>query len=127
MRRIESYRFALREKKAEVLSALGIKFDTLAALGRVAEDDQAQISHDEFISLRLNSLVYQKLRQVDEALLRIDRGEFGICARCEQPIPEKRLRALPWARYCLTCQEVMSRLEDTEVESHRHFDAVGTF
>jgi DnaK suppressor protein len=127
VRRIESYRFALREKKAEVLSALGIKFDTLAALGRVAEDDQAQISHDEFISLRMNSLVYEKLRLVDEALLRIDRGEFGICARCEQPIPEKRLRALPWARYCLPCQEVMSRLEDTEVEPHRHFDPVGTF
>ena len=77
----------------------------MEALGRIAEDDQAQVSHDEFISLHVNRLVYDMLRDVNEALLRLERGEYGLCARCEAPIPPKRLRALPWARYCVACQE----------------------
>ena len=40
-----TYKHQLLQKRAQVLSALGIKFDTLARMGRVAEDDQAQITH----------------------------------------------------------------------------------
>jgi DnaK suppressor protein len=101
----ESYRSELLEKRDSVLRNLGVKFDTLAAMGRVAEDDQAQISHDEFISLQRNSLGYVELRLVDEALNRLGAGTFGICQACGEPIAAKRLRALPWARYCLTCQD----------------------
>src|ERR1035441_8007113 len=95
----------LIEKRASVLSGLGTRFDTMARMGRVAEDDQAQISHDEFVSLRMNGLDYGQLRQVDEALDRLDAGDYGICLACDEPIAEKRLFALPWARYCVTCQE----------------------
>ena len=101
----EAYRQQLLEKRSDVLAALGIKFDTVARMGRVAEDDQAQITHDEFVSLHLNSLDYLQLRLVDEALDRLDSGDYGICLVCEEPIPVKRLRALPWARYCIPCQE----------------------
>lgn len=101
----ETYRQKLVEKRADVLATLGVKFDTLASMGRVAEEDQAQITHDEFVSLHLNSIDYVQLRMVDEALDRLKSGDYGICQACEEPIPPKRLRALPWARYCLTCQE----------------------
>ena len=73
----ETYRQLLLEKRKRVLSGLGTKFDTLARLGRVAEDDQAQISHEEFISLKMNSLDYSQLRLVQEAL---DRLEGGVMA-----------------------------------------------
>ena len=66
------YRKMLLEKRQDVMTGLGIKFDTLAKMGRVAEEDQAQLSHDEFISLRLNSLDYAQLRLIQEALDRID-------------------------------------------------------
>jgi DnaK suppressor protein len=79
----------------------------MARMGRVAEDDQAQISHDEFVSLRMNGLDYGQLRLVEEALDRLDAGDYGICLACEQPIAEKRLRALPWARYCVSCQDIV--------------------
>ena len=102
----EPYRKQLLEKRTEMMSALGIKFDTLARMGRVNEEDQAQITHDEFISLRLNSLDYGQLRLVNEALDRLDSGDYGTCLRCEEPIPPKRLHALPWARYCIPCQEM---------------------
>jgi DnaK suppressor protein len=108
----ELYRQMLLEKREEVLTALGAKFDTMARLGRVAEDDQAQISHDEFVSLRLNSLDYAQLRMIEEALDRLDSGDYGVCLACEEPIPAKRLRAVCWARYCVKCQDTVGREMD---------------
>jgi DnaK suppressor protein len=107
-----AYRKVLLEKRQNVMAGLGIKFDTLAKMGRVAEEDQAQLSHDEFISLRLNSLDYVQLRLIEEALDRIQAGDYGICLSCEEPIPAKRLQALPWAKYCVTCQQSLANLQD---------------
>jgi DnaK suppressor protein len=109
---LATYRQMLLAKRDDVLSGLGIRFDTMARLGRVAEDDQAQITHEEFVSLRLNSLEYRQLRMIDEALLRLDSGDFGACLACEERIPAKRLRALPWAPYCVTCQDAVSSDRD---------------
>ncbi|MGA2270068.1 MAG: TraR/DksA C4-type zinc finger protein [Bryobacteraceae bacterium] len=103
-----AYREMLLEKREEVLSGLGIKFDMLARMGRLAEDDQAQISNEETVSLHLNSLDYVQLRLIEEALDRLNSGDYGICLSCEEPIPPKRLRALSWARYCVRCQEALS-------------------
>jgi len=104
----------LQDKRADVLATLGVKFDTLARMGRVAEEDQAQITHDEFVSLHLNSIDYLQLRLVDEALDRLNSGDYGVCQACEEPIPAKRLRALPWARYCITCQETVGTQMDRD-------------
>jgi DnaK suppressor protein len=101
----DGHRARLLEKRDSVLSGLGTTFDTRARMGRVAEDDQAQVSHDEFVSSRLNGLDSRQLRLVEEALDRLNAGDYGICLACDQPIAEKRLRALPWARYCVTCQD----------------------
>jgi DnaK suppressor protein len=99
------YEQMLLDKREQVMAGLGIKFDTLAKMGRVAEEDQAQMSHDEFVSLHLNSLDYVQLRLIEEALDRIHSGDYGTCLACEEPIPGKRLHALPWAKYCVSCQE----------------------
>ena len=99
------YREMLLKKRRDVMAGLGIKFDTLAKMGRVAEEDQAQITHDEYVSLSLNRLDYLQLRMIEEALDRLNSGDYGICLACEEPIPAKRLKALPWARYCVACQE----------------------
>lgn len=100
-----TFKQMLVAKRQEIISALDIKFDTLAGMGRVAEDDQAQISHDEFISLQKNRIDYGQLRLIEEALDRVHSGDYGICLGCDGPIPEKRLKAIPWARYCIPCQE----------------------
>ena len=109
------YRRLLLDKRAEVMAGLGVRFDTLARMGRVAEEDQAQISHDEFVSLRINGLDYAQLRLIEEALDRLDSGDYGICLACEQPIAPKRLRALSWARYCVACQETAGREMDRDL------------
>ena len=110
----QAYRQRLLEKRQAVLSGLGTKFDTLARMGRVAEEDQAQMSHDEFVSLHLNSLDYVQLRLVEEALDRMNSGDYGVCLSCEERIPAKRLRALPWARYCVPCQDLVGKEMDQE-------------
>jgi len=101
-----NYRQALLDKRQRVKAGLaGVKFDAIARLGRMADDEQAQISHDEFVSVRLNNLDYEHLQLVDEALDRLDSGHYGICLACDDRISAKRLAAVSWARYCVTCQD----------------------
>ena len=102
------YRRVLLAKKESALAGLGAKAYGLATGDRVCEEDQAQYSLEEAISLRLNGLEYSQLRQIQEALDRLQLGEYGICLSCEAPIPPKRLEALPWAKYCVSCQEELA-------------------
>jgi len=108
------YQGALLKVKSEVMSNLGMKFDTIASMGRINEEDQAQMSHDEFLQLRLNAIEYSKLRQLDEALHRLSEGDYGICLACEEPIPPRRLQVIPWAKYCVHCQDLVGNTESQE-------------
>jgi DnaK suppressor protein len=49
------------------------------------------------------------LNLIDEALERIEDGEYGKCVRCEEVLPDKRLEAVPWARHCVRCQDLHER------------------
>jgi DnaK suppressor protein len=44
-------------------------------------------------------------RQVRSAMERLEEGSYGICLQCEEAISPKRLRAVPWAEFCISCQE----------------------
>jgi len=50
-----------------------------------------------------------QLRNARAALGRIDDGSFGICQQCEEDIHPKRLAAVPWAAFCIHCQEAIDR------------------
>jgi DnaK suppressor protein len=39
----------------------------------------------------------------------VERGTYGICHGCEEPISAKRLDAVPWAKYCVSCQEQVAQ------------------
>jgi len=60
------------------------------------------------LELTTLSIVEGELREIDDALRRLDRGTYGICEECGKPIDEARLEAIPWARYCVVDQ---ARLE----------------
>lgn len=49
------------------------------------------------------------LELIDEALEHIEAGEYGNCVSCGEPVQEKRLEAVPWARHCLRCQDLQER------------------
>jgi DnaK suppressor protein len=60
-------------------------------------------------ALNIASGETQRLREVSEALQRIQGGNYGICEGCEKEIPRKRLEVFPAARYCVECQAKLER------------------
>ena len=66
------------------------------------------------IALRLGERSSQVVADIDQALLRIKEGRYGICARCSQPINERRLEALPTARYDAACQTAIESANGEE-------------
>lgn len=63
--------------------------------------DQASETYDRELEEGLDEGVRDTLRQIDDALKRIDDGTYGLCEVDNKPIPEDRLRALPWATRCI--------------------------
>ncbi len=71
------------------------------------EGDRANTSLARELDIGQKSRDRALLSAVDAALKRISEGSFGRCLNCEQEINAKRLEAIPWVRYCITCQELM--------------------
>ena len=70
------------------------------------EIDRANFDSDRDLALSLSDSERETLLQIEEALRRIAQGGFGSCTSCSKPIAEQRLHAIPWARYCIDCQEL---------------------
>ena len=82
--------------------------------GGVAVEDQAPLIHDQCVALRQRRMDLHKLKLIDAALERLARGEFGICEECGESIPAKRLTVVPWATYCVHCQDRLHSRGDEE-------------
>ncbi len=67
--------------------------------------DRANNAYNREFMLALSASERDMLRDVDAALERLDAGSHGHCAPCDSAIPAARLKAVPWARYCIDCQE----------------------
>ena len=71
--------------------------------------DLAVRNYSKNVMLAVSENESRQLVLVDEALLRVEDDEYGTCQNCEKPINQKRLAAIPWARYCLDCQELVEQ------------------
>ena len=67
--------------------------------------DQTQFAAERDLVVSLLNHDTQLYRRLQSALQRMDEGTYGICLACEESIGVKRLQALPWAEFCLRCQE----------------------
>lgn len=72
--------------------------------------DAIQLAGEREVAIRNLDRDSNMLRQVGQSLARIADGSYGICQRCEEEISAKRLQALPWAAYCISCQEKVDAL-----------------
>jgi DnaK suppressor protein len=81
-------------------------------------DDLDQIQHASERDYAMGNLERDsnRLREVRAALGRMDAGTFGICVGCEETINLKRLAAVPWAAFCIACQELEDRAQKTPGE-----------
>ncbi len=73
--------------------------------------DQANTAYTREFFFELGNGDRRLLRDVVSALQKLDDGAFGSCERCSEPISEKRLEALPFARHCIGCQRVIEEEE----------------
>jgi DnaK suppressor protein len=71
--------------------------------------DLAVRNYSKNVMLAVSENESRQLALIDEALLRLNDDEYGICQNCEEAIHPKRLAAIPWARYCLNCQELVEK------------------
>jgi DnaK suppressor protein len=102
------------QKAAQVVARLDVPSD---------EGDLSQQHHEEWIFLNRNTIDMKLLREISDALHRMDQDTYGICLECEEPISGKRLDAVPWARYCVTCQELIAnRIADGELVEYQEAD-----
>jgi DnaK suppressor protein len=105
---IEHYKKLLEAKRNELLRGTSDREEI--AIESAAEDfDRLQQQLNREVAIRNLDRQSALLKNVQAALTRIEEETFGICLRCDEPIPEKRLNALPWAAYCVACQENIDR------------------
>jgi DnaK suppressor protein len=73
------------------------------------DTDLAQVAAERDASEALQHLLYELQQDVERALTRLETGGYGICDECSRPISSERLRVLPEATRCVTCQRHHNR------------------
>src|ERR1044072_9088568 len=113
-KRVDHYRTVLLEQlrqqseAARVNQAGGFEFASNDdGVKDVADQSVKDVSQE--IEYRLSERASQAVADIDQALLRIDEGTYGVCARCGKDIPERRLDAIPTARYDAECQTIIEQ------------------
>ena len=107
-KRLEYYKKKLLAKREELLKIIA----RTEQEGRQADDDPTVDLADKAANSYTKEFLFGQTNQdrailnlVDEALKRISEGNYGNCITCEDEMQTKRLEAVPWARYCISCQE----------------------
>ncbi|MCP4661541.1 MAG: TraR/DksA family transcriptional regulator [bacterium] len=109
---LDGLRRCLEEKRSEMLEL----YEHDVRVGKESGDenfddvvDRANNSFNRELMFLLSDNERQVLLRIEEAFERLDRGNYGNCTYCSGTISLARLRALPWARFCIDCQESEER------------------
>src|SRR5208283_1660090 len=107
---INKYRATLEAKRAEL--SVGLRNREDIAIEKTPDAlDEVQLAGERELAIRNLDRESILLRDVRSALARIADGSYGICMHCEEEIKPKRMEAVPWAKYCIACQEAADRQE----------------
>jgi DnaK suppressor protein len=103
---IQTYRAVLEQKRDAILSAAPARVPS-AEPGSKRGDwiDHSSEESDIHVRLALKQTDSKLLRAIEEAILRLQQGVYGICMECEEEIAPARLSAVPWTRVCIQCKE----------------------
>jgi len=105
---LNGFRRVLEAKRNE-LKVGGSDREEILIQNAAEEFDRLQQQLNREVAIRNLDRESKLLKEVQAALARMDDETFGVCLRCEEDIPEKRLKAMPWAAYCVPCQETIER------------------
>ncbi len=104
----DRYLKKLLEKKREIVNQLSEFHNESKEIETgIAQDvgDKAESSYEKEFLLSLSDTERRRLTLIDNALRRFKKGEFGYCLMCGKTITKKRLDVIPWAQFCISCQE----------------------
>jgi len=73
------------------------------------EGDFAAVSADNMVNEEILSAQQRELREIEEALSKIENKTYGICEMCEEPIGMQRLKVKPFAKFCITCRHIAEK------------------
>jgi DnaK suppressor protein len=107
---LNRFKQILEAKKAELSDVLKRRDEIAIEKSPDAIDEVTRAAERE-LAIRNLDRESNLMRNVRAALRRIDDGSFGVCAHCEEEISPKRLAAVPWAPFCIKCQEAADRNE----------------
>ena len=113
---LEKFKTALEKKREEISASLRNREDIVIEKTPDAIDE-VQLAGERELAIRNLDRESNLLRNVKGALARIADGSYGTCMHCEEDISLKRLNAVPWAGFCIRCQEAVDRNEIEPVES----------
>lgn len=103
-RELAAYRRLLEAHRDELLASLTRREDV--RVEQVADSsDQCQTAAAVDMAVQHLDRDTRRLRQINAALRRIDEHTYGSCLQCEEDVGIKRLNALPWAAFCIACQQ----------------------
>jgi DnaK suppressor protein len=109
----DEYRQALLEKAEDLRRSMSAQ-NAAEIVSRLDEPsdagDLSVQSYEEWLFINRNSLEVALLREVQDALHRIDLNTYAVCQECHEPISTKRLQVVPWAKFCVRCQEMLAAL-----------------
>jgi RNA polymerase-binding transcription factor len=105
------YKELLLKKRSELVASVRSEPDALAAdsLQTPDADEFAAKAANQDVTATTLELRTQMLKEIDRSLKTMATGTYGVCEDCGEEISPNRLKAIPWARYCLTCQEQRSK------------------
>ncbi|HKD08370.1 MAG TPA: TraR/DksA C4-type zinc finger protein [Bryobacteraceae bacterium] len=113
---LEKFKNILEAKQEELSGSLRNR-DEIAIEKAPDALDEVQLAGERELAIRTLDRDSNMLRQIRRALARIADGSFGVCQHCEEDISPKRMNAVPWAAFCIRCQEQVDRheieIEDT--------------
>jgi DnaK suppressor protein len=93
------------EKEASQLRST-LRNRTDAKIEPLAEEcERTVLARQRELTVELVDRASKRLREVEAALRRLLKGDYGACIDCDEPIPVRRLAAIPWASRCVRCQE----------------------
>jgi len=108
--RMGSFKAILLKKRNELLALVQRAPGVLATNIRTPDVDEFAVkSAMQDVTAVTLDLRSQMLKDIERSLKQLAEGTYGVCEGCGEEISSNRLQALPWARYCLTCQELRSR------------------
>lgn len=95
----------LKKERDRLLARLNLSSEEIDSAELPDWIDLASASQERELSIILKGNVGDELAKIERALEMMEKGTYGICEECKKPISKERLYALPFARYCITCEE----------------------